>query len=200
MRKFQCCVLIVVSVMGSALLAQTAAPQAPAARPAGGPNFTPVASILELMQEMVDPVGDALFESVSVVITAQGSKETKPRTDAEWFAVRNNAIMLAEAGNLLKIPRPVAPTKNLPGVSPEKPGPDDLSPPQVEILLKKDRRAFEAFAQKLTDAALVALRAVDTKNADGLYEAGDAIDQACENCHLNYWYPGPNSPVRKNLK
>jgi hypothetical protein len=116
------------------------------------------------------------------------------------MAVRNNALILAESGNLLKIPRPVGPAKTIPGVSFETPGPDDLSPAQVEILLKRDRRAFDAFAQKLTDAALVALRAVDAKNVEGLYEAGDAIDQACENCHLNYWYPGPDSPVRKNLK
>src|SRR3954468_15176986 len=145
MRRFQWLVVITVSILGSAMLVH-AAPQAPAAQ-AAGPVFTPVASILELMQEMVDPIGDALFESVSVVITAQGSKETKPRTDAEWFKVRNDAIQLAEAGNLLKIPRPVAPSRRIPGVSPEMPGPDDLSPPQVEILLKKDRRAFEAFAQ-----------------------------------------------------
>ena len=97
---------------------------------------------------------------------------------------------MAEAGQPAEDSPPVAPLKRIPGVTPRMPGPDDLSPAQVEILLKRDRRAFEAFAQKLTDAALVALKAVDTKNVDGLYEAGDAIDQACENCHLNYWYPG----------
>jgi len=177
-------------------------PAAAQAAPAGQVNtaLNPIASVLELMQEIVDPIGDAIFESVSVVITKEGSKETRPRTDAEWMAVRNNALILAEAGNLLKMPRPVAPSKKIPGVTPENPGPDDLSPAQVEILLKRDRKAFDAFAGKLTEAALVALRAVDAKNPDGLYEAGDAIDQACENCHLNYWYPGPDSPVRKNLK
>jgi hypothetical protein len=198
MRRFQWVVVLTVSVFGSAALVHTAAPAA-AAQSGSGPVFTPVASVLELMQELVDPIGDEIFESVSVVITAEGSKETRPRTDAEWFALRNKAIQLAEAGNLLKIPRPVAPMKPIPGVTPENPGPDDLSAPQVEFLLKRDRKAFEAFAQKLTDAALVALNAVDTKNVEGLYEAGDAIDQACENCHLNYWYPGPTSPVRKGL-
>jgi hypothetical protein len=198
MRRFHWLVLIALTVfLGTATIAQT---------PAAGPKVTTTASfhvvgsVLELMQEIVDPIGDAIFESVSVVITKEGSKDTQPRTDAEWMAVRNNAIILAEAGNLLKIPRPVAPTKPIKGVTPENPGPDDLSPAQVEILLKRDRKAFEAFAQKLTDAALVALKAVDDRNVEGLYEAGDAIDQACENCHLNYWYPGPNSPVRKNLK
>jgi hypothetical protein len=190
--------VLTVSVFGSVALVHTAAPAA-AAQAGSGPVFTPVASVLELMQELVDPIGDEIFESVSVVITAEGSKDTQPRTDKEWFELRNKAIQLAEAGNLLKIPRPVAPMKSIPGVTPENPGPDDLSPSQVEFLLKRDRRAFEGFAQKLTDAALVALKAVDTRNVEGLYEAGDAIDQACENCHLNYWYPGPTSPVRKGL-
>jgi hypothetical protein len=196
MRRLHSLFVIAVSILGSALLLH-AAPQTPPGQ--AGPLFSPVASVLELMQEMIDPLSDAIFESVSVVVTLQGSKETRPRTDAEWFAVRNIAIQLAESGNLLKIPRPVAPLKKIPGVTQDLLGADDLSPLQVEILLKKDRRSFEAFAQKLTDAALVALKAVDSKNADGLYEAGDAIDRACENCHLYYWYPGPNSPVRKNL-
>ena len=196
MRRFQWLVVTAVFGLGSVVLVKPASPQAPAA----AQGMAPIGSILEVMQEIVDPVADKIFESVSVVITAEGSKETRPRTDAEWFAVRNDALLLAESGNLLKIPRPVGPSKPIPGVSFEMPGPDDLSPAQVEILLKRDRKAFDAFAQKLTDAALVALRAVDAKNVDGLYEAGDAIDQACESCHLNYWYPGPDSPVRKNLK
>jgi hypothetical protein len=45
----------------------------------------------------------------------------------------------------------------------------------------------------------VALRAADARSVEGLYEAGDLIDQACESCHSTYWYPSPDSPVRKNL-
>lgn len=199
MCRFQWRVAVAVTVLGSAILfSQTAVPQAQGTGTAQG--LTPVASILELMLEIVDPIADEIFESVSVVITTDGTKETRPRTDEEWLEVRHDALILAEAGNLLKMPRPVGPAKSAPGINFEPPGPDDLSPAQVEILLKRDRRAFDAFAQKLTDAALVALRAVDARSVDGLYEAGDAIDQACESCHLNYWYPGPDSPVRKNLK
>jgi hypothetical protein len=200
MRRFHRLVLIGLSFfVGAVTIAQQpAAAQAQPARPAAT-GFVPVGSILEVMLQIVDPIADAIFESVSVVVTAEGEKETRPRTDADWLAVRNNALILAEAGNLLKIPRPVGPAKEAPGIAFEPPGPDDLSPAQVEILLKRDRRAFDAFAQRLTDAALVALRAVDARDVDGLYEAGDLIDQACENCHLNYWYPGPDSPVRKNL-
>jgi len=205
MRRFHWTVLVALSTLfGTFAVAQQrpaapAAPATPAAPAVAG--YSPIASIQELMLSVVDPVGDSIFDSVSVSITAAGSKETRPRTDAEWLAVRDKAIQLAEAGNLLKIPgRRVGPAKPIPGIKPETPGPDDLSPAQVETLLKQSRAPFNAFAQKLTEAALVALRAADTRNVDGLYEAGDAIDQACENCHLNYWYPGPNSPVRKALK
>jgi hypothetical protein len=211
MRRFHWTVLIVLTVLfGSIVMthqraaaqAKPAAPAAPAAAaaPAAVTYATP-ASIQELMLAVVDPTADWLWDAVSVSITSAGSKETRPRTDAEWVAVRDKALLLAEAGNLLKIPgRRVGPLKPIPGVKPETPGPDDLAPAQVEILLKGNRAPFNAFAQKLTDAALVALKAADARSVDGLYEAGDVIDQACENCHLNYWYPGPNSPVRKALK
>jgi NADPH-dependent glutamate synthase beta subunit-like oxidoreductase len=153
------------------------------------------------MLSIVDPTGDALWDSVSVSITAAGSKETRPRSDKDWLAVRDKAMLLAESGNLLKIPgRRVGPAKPIRGLKPETPGPDDLSPAQVEILLSKNRAPFNAFAQKLTEAALIAVKAADDRNVDGMYEAGDAIDQACENCHLSYWYPGPKSPVRQLLK
>jgi len=214
MRKSYWIVLVALSTLfGSIAIAQQrpaapakpAAPAAPAAqaKPATGApvGYVTPASIQELMLSIVDPTGDALWDSVSVSITSAGSKETRPRTDAEWLAVRDKAMLLAEAGNLLKIPgRRVGPATPIRGLKPETPGPDDLSPAQVEILLKANRAPFDAFAQKLTDAALVALKAVDARNVDGMYEAGDVIDQACENCHLNYWYPGPKSPIRNLLK
>ncbi len=33
------------------------------------------------------------------------------------------------------------------------------------------------------------LKAIDTKNLQGLMDAGETIDNACENCHKHYWYP-----------
>jgi hypothetical protein len=198
MRRFHWLVLLALSIfLGSAAIAQQpAAPQTAAAAPA----FSPVASILELMQEIVDPTADFIFESVSVIVTKEGEKETRPRTDEEWLAIRHQALILAESGNLLKMRgRTVAPAKPIRGIEFEPPGPDDLPPARVQELLKKNPVPFENFAQKLTEAALIAVRAVDARSVDGLYEAGDAIDEACENCHLVYWYPGSPS-TRKPIE
>jgi formate-dependent nitrite reductase cytochrome c552 subunit len=36
---------------------------------------------------------------------------------------------------------------------------------------------------------------VKAKNADALFEAGSRLDRVCENCHLEYWYPGDKAAV-----
>jgi len=36
---------------------------------------------------------------------------------------------------------------------------------------------------------------VKKKDADALFQAGSELDQVCENCHLEYWYPGDRKAV-----
>jgi len=43
--------------------------------------------------------------------------------------------------------------------------------------------------QELIDATLIALKAIDARNAEELSNAGGEIDAACESCHLTFWYP-----------
>jgi hypothetical protein len=65
----------------------------------------------------------------------------------------------------------------------------ELGPEEIEALIKQDRTTWINNAHALNDAALVALKAIDAKNAAGLLDSGEGIDTACENCHLKYWYP-----------
>lgn len=74
-----------------------------ARQPAPTPLNTP-ASIQDLMTAMVDPAADTLWESVSSELTAKGIEEKQPHTDAEWLALRHQAILLQEAANLLLMP------------------------------------------------------------------------------------------------
>jgi redox-regulated HSP33 family molecular chaperone len=45
---------------------------------------------------------------------------------------------------------------------------------------------------------MVALKAIESKNVQGLLDAGEGIDEACENCHKQYWYPNEKSPDKKS--
>ncbi|MBI4986072.1 MAG: hypothetical protein HZC24_12230, partial [Rhodocyclales bacterium] len=55
------------------------------------------------MVAVVDPAADQIWNSVSTEITKAGVNEKQPRTDAEWLAVRHQAVTLIEAANLLLI-------------------------------------------------------------------------------------------------
>ena len=136
------------------------------------------------MDGIIDPAADTIWNSVSTTITMKGKEEKAPHTDDEWTTVRRSALQLLEASNLLQIPgRHVAKPgeRNEQGI--------ELQPEQIENLISQDRQAWIAFAHGLHDAATLAINAADAKDAAKVLESGEQIDNACERCHQQYWYP-----------
>ena len=111
------------------------------------PTFKPVASVNQLMKAIVIPTSDALFQ---VAMKA-------PENDEEWTAMQNNALTLAESGNLLMIGSRA-----------------------------KDQGDWIKAAQALVDAGTIAFKAAAAKNEDALIEAGDQVYATCEGCHSRY--------------
>jgi len=160
------------------------------------PPFITEHTIKDLMLNVIDTNADVVWLSVTTVASDKGLLETRPTNDAEWARVRQGAVTLAEAANLLMIPgRHVA----RPGEKSETPG-VELEPSEMEELINKDREGFYRHAKALYDAAMLAVEAIDKKDADRVFEVGENIDQACEQCHRSYWYPNekiPELPVAK---
>jgi hypothetical protein len=72
--------------------------------PAGGgeaPSLRPVASVDQVMDGIVIPASQKVFDAVVYV---NGVMEQAPKTDDEWFQVQMQALAVAEAGNLLQMP------------------------------------------------------------------------------------------------
>jgi hypothetical protein len=186
-RTFSLAVTLCASLVIGACQAQQAAAPAPTT-PA--PPYTNVATIKDLMQSVVDPNADVVWLAVTTVQSSKGTEEIAPKTDEDWTKVRHGAIALVEASNLLIVPgRHVA----RPGEKSETPG-VELEPSEMEALINKDIPAFHMRANALHEAALAALQAIDNKDAAKLFDVGEQIDQACENCHKQYWYPNEKIP------
>src|SRR4051812_37573771 len=160
------------------------------------PEYRPFATIKDLMDSLVDPSGDFLFDSVATIVSAAGTEERAPRTDEEWTNVRRAAIRVIEATNLLLMPgRHVA----KPGEKSENPE-VELGPEQIEALINKDRAKWTTLAHGLNDATMLAFKAIEAKDVQGLTSAGEKMDTACENCHLTYWYPNQEEQLKKALE
>jgi hypothetical protein len=121
------------------------------------PPFKPVADTKLLMQAVIDPTADEIWDAVRTIVTAEGTEEIRPRTSAEWDAVRNHAVALAESGNLLMmVPR------------------------------AKDGGEWMQRAQELIETSERAIRAAEARNAEQLFNAGGDIYESCSGCHQKY--------------
>jgi hypothetical protein len=174
----------------AALLAVSACSSERPADP--GPVLTTNATIKDIMDSMVDPSADYLFESVATIADENGITEKAPQTDEEWREVRRRVVTLLEAPNLLVMAgRKVA----QPGEKSENPG-IELQPEEIQKLMDGNRGLFIMHARALQDAAMTGLDAIDRKDKEALFAAGEEVDEACEGCHLEYWYPSAKNAVQ----
>jgi hypothetical protein len=171
----------------AAVTAEAGLPAAPAPSP-----LKPIAGVQDVMAGMIDPAADFLWESVSTTVERNKTVEKQPRTDEEWAEVRRQAIILAEGANLIMMDgRHVVKE----GARLEDHGTaGNLTAEESEKAIAANRGAYISFAQALRDVGAQMLAAADAKNPQGLIDAGDTMDQVCESCHLEFWYPGQKIP------
>src|SRR6516165_5915715 len=163
---------LLLAFMGMSVLLLTSCAdrqQANQAAPQAQAEFRTTATVKDIMDALVDPGSDYIWDSVETVVSAKGVEEKAPHTDEEWKAVRNHAIMLLEATNLLQMPgRHVAKA----GEKAEDPK-VELAPEQIEESINKDRASWIKYAHGLHDATIEAFKAIEKKDAEGLLDAGD---------------------------
>ena len=124
------------------------------ARPAGQAQTTapppagePVATVAELMGTILYPNADAVFYISS----------RTPKTPAEWVALEQKTLMLAETANLLTMPARA-----------------------------RDQGQWLKDAQLLRDAGREAYRAAKARDVEALAALNDKLYLAGVQCHVNY--------------
>jgi hypothetical protein len=190
-------ICICVFAVGVLTSACSSSKQSPPPRPGSElwGELKPVVSVKELMRDMIDPASDYVFDAVKTTITGGGVVETQPTTEKDWERIRIGAVTLAEGAYLLKVPRPFAPA----GDENNSAGPDasELSPAQIKAKLEADPVLWNAKIEALRNVGLEVMDIVRRKDVKELWEAGENLDQACESCHLIYWYPGDKTLLQK---
>ena len=195
MKQRPAAVASLIAFASAAFIAGCSAPALPpagqkpaaSAQPALWGDMKPIVSVKELMNYMIDPASDYVFDSIAIETTKKGTVEHVPKTDEDWEKLRIGAVMMGEGVYLLKVPRPFAP----PGDENNSTGPDpeELSPAQITAKVQADPVQWNARIEALRNVSLQVLQIVEKKNTQELWDASDNLDAACESCHVNYWYP-----------
>jgi len=187
--------LLPFAVLAVGLAACSQEAPAPAAQAAAKPQESPfqiVATIQDLMDAEVDPAADFLWASTGFVADKNGVHDKTPHTDAEWTAVRRNALILIEATNLLRMEGRKVADRQLD--KEEKGGVED--PQEIQKAIETNRAAFIGFAGRLHDVGMNMLQAIDKRDIAGMDKAGEDLDAACESCHRTFWYPNAVEPIQ----
>jgi len=121
------------------------------------PPFQTVADTDVLMESVIEPNADVIWLSVGTIVTAAGEEHIRPQTEEEWTKVRNAAVAVSEAGNLLMmVPR------------------------------ARDGDEWMRLSKAMVETGAVAIKAAEAKDPDAMFEAGAQIYAVCSNCHAKY--------------
>lgn len=133
----------------------------PAASPrAEVPASPPVATVKQVMNAIVLPNANVIYNAVGATITGTKVEEFAPKNDQEWAAVGDSAAAIVESGNLLLV---------------------------GDRLI--DKREWLSYTQRFIAAGKAALAAADQKKPDGLLAAGGDLNETCDACHDKYQRP-----------
>jgi hypothetical protein len=146
--------------------------------------YKPTATFQEIMDSVVDPSSDFIWDSVTTISNSTGIHEKQPHTDADWHEIRRRATVLVEAANLIAVPgRRVA----LGGKTIETADPLNVTEIQQRIDANYDQ--LVGFAGALREISLQLVAAADQKNVTAITQLGGTLDAVCESCHRVFWYP-----------
>ena len=165
--------------------ATQAATQAGAASP-----YQPTATFQEVMDSVVDPAADYIWQAVSTKIDAQGTHDFVPHTTGEWHQLRQKAIVLVESANLIAVPgrRVARGTTTIEDVAP-------LEVDKIQRRLDTQHEQLLGFAGAMRDISLTLLADIDRKDTEAILEHGATLDEVCEACHKVFWYPDQILPT-----
>jgi len=138
------------------LLAACGPQEAPGTKSSDLP-FKPTGDALHLMEWVLEPAADHIWDSAGEIITAEGVRDLRPTTEEGWLAVQHSAAVVAESGNLLLMP----------GIA-------------------RDSGDWQEISLAIVDAGLRAKAAAEAQDADALFEAGGHLYRVCVSCHAIY--------------
>ena len=139
------------------IIAGARAARVPAPVRSDVPPAPPVATIKQIMNAIVLPNANIIYNAVGTTIDGTRVEETVPKNDKEWAAVGDSAAAIVESGNMLLV---------------------------GDRLI--DKREWLSYTQRFIAAGKAALAAANEKKPDGVLAAGGDLNDTCDACHEKY--------------
>jgi hypothetical protein len=154
---------------------------------AGGAAST-APNVHDLMKNVVAVQAQVIWDVSNNAQDDQGNPDASKMKSTDWNRLVGAGGKMKEAAqSLAQADRVMAAA---PGQKIEGEGtPGAFGAKQVQSAIDANPKAFRAFAQALAVSMDQVVSAAQTKNATKLFDVSGRLDQLCEDCHLQFWYP-----------
>jgi cytochrome c556 len=173
-----------VFLLGSGLLFMSAH----AANPAPTPNLH------DLMKNVVAVQTQVIWDVGNNAQDEKGDPDPAKLKAADWSKAAGAAGKVKEAAEALARAAHVmaaAPGQKIDG---EGATPGAFGAQQVQKAIDANPKVFQAFAQQLGTSMEEIVAAAKVKDARKLFDVSGRLDQECEGCHTQFWYPDEKGP------
>lgn len=173
-------------LLGGSLLCLTAHAANPAASPP--PNLH------ELMKNIVAVQAQVIWDVGNDAQDDNGNPDASKLKAADW------AKLIGAAGKVKQASQKLATADHVLAAGPgqkidgEGATPEAFGARQVQGVIDAKPQVFKAFAVALSTSMDQVLAAGQAKDAAKLFDVSGRLDQVCEDCHLQFWYPNQKTP------
>ncbi|MBL4574034.1 MAG: hypothetical protein JKY86_13320 [Gammaproteobacteria bacterium] len=144
-------------LVGGFLVACSAPEETQTSATTDGPAYNTSLNVTDIMNLVLEPASDILWDSGGWILDASGYEELYPTTDEGWAYVRAQAAVIVESGNMLALPGRA-----------------------------EDNDAWMIYANGLSEAGILAMDAAAAQNEEDFFQAGAQLYSVCTACHQAY--------------
>ena len=158
------------------------------------PSTEPKATLHEVMAGSIDPIADVVWETSSKAYGEDGTGKPGKLTDADWLKIQRAARELHDGATVIMENPEIAATR--PGVKILDEGvmAEAVTAKQVAGFLDRDRPGLIRHARELSNLALEIESAAKARDAIRTVTLSENLDDVCESCHKQFWYPDQPKP------
>jgi hypothetical protein len=158
-----------------------------AANPSAAPNLH------DLMKNVVAIQAQVIWDVGNQAQDDQGNPDASKLKAADWTRIVNAGGKVKQAAQALGQVEHVmaaAPGQKLEGEG----NPGTFGAKQVQSAIDANPKVFRAFAQALSVSMDQIVAAAQAKDAAKVFDVSGRLDQVCEDCHVQFWYPEQKTP------
>jgi hypothetical protein len=141
-----------------------------------------------LMKDVVAPQAQVMWDVGNKAMDDDGKADASKLKPADWTALLAASQKMKDAASTVAAAQQIAVAP--PGAKLQDEGaPGASTPKQIQGYIDANRGAFTDHAKKLAGVADDFYQAAKARDAVKLMDASSRLDEVCEACHTQFWYP-----------